>query len=533
MTIDEIKSLKYLTYDILKSSDVWSLATPYISLNLSNPRQMLYHIDHQITSMPLCFCGNKLSWHTDKRQYRSFCSKKCTAIGSVAQAKQTSLQKYGKEHYSQTDDYLKKVKSTSMERFGVDHYSQTEEYKSRVVTTNMKNFGVAYPSQNKEVQLKLVTSYLKKYGVNNPMQNTDVKAKVILSNKKIGYDKLLSYRPLLTPLFTQSEYTKAMGDNNEFKWQCKNCNLEFVADVAFTLRRGCTACNPITSTWGEQIIAKWLEEWGIEFATNNKSIIKPYELDFFVQDANIAIEFNGTYWHSEKASRGSKYHVNKFKMCQEAGIKLIQIFEHELMINEELIKQRLMHVFGRTNNRIAARKLKVITLSANDSNIFFQKNHLQGCIPAKIHYGLVDSVGTIYAAMSFVKPRYSKKLAEWEMARFASISGWSVIGGAQKLLSAFIKQYTPISIVSYADLKWGVGNVYEKLNFSFKHYSSPNYWYFKDILDIKSRVAYQKHKLPKDLHHLGSEWEIMQHLGWNRFWDCGNAVWVWSKFHVT
>jgi hypothetical protein len=135
--------------------------------------------------------------------------------------------------------------------------------------------------------------------------------------------------------------------------------------------------------------------------------------------------------------------------------------------------------------------------------------------------------------MSFVKPRYSKQLAEWEMARFASISGWSVIGGAQKLLSAFIKQYTPISIVSYADLKWGVGNVYEKLNFSFKHYSSPNYWYFKDILDIKSRVAYQKHKLPKDLHHLGSEWVIMQHLGWNRFWDCGNAVWVWSKFHVT
>jgi len=35
-------------------------------------------------------------------------------------------------------------------------------------------------------------------------------------------------------------------------------------------------------------------------------------------------------------------------------------------------------------------------------------------------------------------------------------------------------------------------------------------------------------QLLQDLHHLGSEWDIMQHLGWNRFWDCGNSVWVWQ-----
>jgi hypothetical protein len=392
----------------------------------------------------------------------------------------------------------------------------------------MKNFGVAYASQSKQVQLKTVTKFLENFGVKNPMQHPDIKEKVTISNKKLGYEKLLSYRPTLTALFSQLEYAEHSGPNNKFKWQCNNCSLIFDEEVATTLRRGCPICNPSSLTWGEQLIAKWLTEWHITFDLNNNSIIKPYQLDFFVKNLSIAIEFNGTYWHSEKAKRGSRYHFNKFKMCHDAGIKLIQIFEHELMLHEDLIKQRLMHALGKTSNRIAARKLKVVALASKESKIFFQENHLQGSASAKIHYGLIDTAGTVYAVMSFAKSRYSKKLAEWEMIRFASLSGWSVIGGAQKLLSAFIKQHNPIGIVSYADLKWGPGNLYKKLNFSFKHYSSPNYWYFKDLLDVRSRVAFQKHKLPQDLHHLGSEWDIMQHLGWNRFWDCGNSVWVWQ-----
>lgn len=529
MTINEIKALKYLTFDTLQKLDVWKEALPYLPLALSNPRQLLYHIEHSMCSIPLCFCNKQLAWHPDKREYRKFCSKKCTAIGSIDQAKTTSLRKYGVTHHSQSASFNEKVKTTSVKKYGKEHYSKTQEFKDRSIYSNMKNFGVPYAAQSKEVQAKTVANFLIKYGVENPMQDTKIKESVSQSNKKLGYSKLLAYRPTLTALFTQDEYANKSGGDNKFAWRCNECNSVFDSEITTTLRRGCPTCNPSTRTWGENIIFNWLTEQGIQFETNNTSVIKPYHLDFLILELNLAIEFNGTYWHSEKANRGSRYHFNKYKACQEQGIRLIQIFEHELILNELLIKERLMHALGKTANKIAGRKLKTVSITPKQSKEFLSANHLQGAVPAKFHYGLVDSGNKLYAVMSFAKARYSSKLAEWEITRFASLSGWSIAGGAQKLLSAFVKEINPSGLMSYADLKWGRGDVYEKLKFKFSHYSTPNYWYFKDMLDVKSRIAFQKHKLPKELHHLGSEWKIMQHLGWNRFWDCGNAVWVWQK----
>ena len=188
----------------------------------------------------------------------------------------------------------------------------------------------------------------------------------------------------------------------------------------------------------------------------------------------------------------------------------------------------MFHQIGKTTKRTYARKLQIKEISNIQARSFFIDNHLQGHLNSKLNYGLVDEAGILYSVMSFSKSRFSKELADWELTRFASIKGWSVVGAGQRLFKYFVRQNNPPSVVSYADLKWGHGEIYTKLGFTFKHYSNPNYWYFKTINEIHSRVKFQKHKLPSELHHLGSEWDIMQHLGWNRFWDCGNSVWVWT-----
>ena len=60
--------------------------------------------------------------------------------------------------------------------------------------------------------------------------------------------------------------------------------------------------------------------------------------------------------------------------------------------------------------------------------------------------------------------------------------------------------------------------------------SKPNYFYFKkDVLEIESRVKYQKHKLPNLLENFDSnltEWENMQNNEFNRIFDCGNLVFI-------
>jgi hypothetical protein len=42
-------------------------------------------------------------------------------------------------------------------------------------------------------------------------------------------------------------------------------------------------------------------------------------------------------------------------------------------------------------------------------------------------------------------------------------------------------------------------------------------------------MQFQKHKLvkKKEKNPNNSEWGIMQDLGYDRIWDCGQPTWVW------
>lgn len=208
------------------------------------------------------------------------------------------------------------------------------------------------------------------------------------------------------------------------------------------------------------------------------------------------------------------------------GINLIQIFEHELQTKEEIILDRLSYKLQLIRKVIGARKLDIIEINNKQSREFLTQNHLQQYAPSKISYALKNN-NEILAVMSFVKTRYTKS-ADWEMIRFATKKGYSVPGAANRLFKYAVQELQMKSVIS-SNLNWGYGKLYEQLQFEFKHYSKPNYWYFKSLTDVHSKVKFQKAKLPQELHYLGSEWEIMQHLGWNRYWDTGNAVWIWTK----
>lgn len=62
---------------------------------------------------------------------------------------------------------------------------------------------------------------------------------------------------------------------------------------------------------------------------NNRKVIHPKELDIYIPDLKIAIEFNGTYWHAEERQNNIFIHREKSILCHEKGIRLIHIFEFE------------------------------------------------------------------------------------------------------------------------------------------------------------------------------------------------------------
>lgn len=75
---------------------------------------------------------------------------------------------------------------------------------------------------------------------------------------------------------------------------------------------------------------------------NDKKVLNGKELDIYIPSKNLAIEYNGLYWHSDKATLEkndipnketrmyAKYrHIEKTKLCKEKNIRLIHIFEDD------------------------------------------------------------------------------------------------------------------------------------------------------------------------------------------------------------
>ncbi|MFW5895504.1 MAG: DUF7487 domain-containing protein, partial [archaeon] len=160
--IAKLKSKKRLSLFDLKNSKFGNIDFPD---SITNARQMLWHIENKTFDIPECpICGDFLSWDQDKRKYRTYCSKKCTAIGSKEKSKNTSIEKYGVEHYSKTDEFRERSKVTSLTKYGVEHYSKTDEFRERYTKTNIKKYGVPYPAQNQEIIEKTKSTNLEKYG---------------------------------------------------------------------------------------------------------------------------------------------------------------------------------------------------------------------------------------------------------------------------------------------------------------------------------------------------------------------------------
>jgi len=107
----------------------------------------------------------------------------------------------------------------------------------------------------------------------------------------------------------------------------------------------------------------------------------------------------------------------------------------------------------------------------------------------------------------------------------------SVVGGASKLFNYALKAGID-NIVSYANLRWSNGRLYEILGFTLINRSDPNYRYYKGNNGI-SRIGAQKHKLSKLLgdgyNELLSEKENMKNNGWMVIYDCGNLVYNFKK----
>jgi very-short-patch-repair endonuclease len=271
---------------------------------------------------------------------------------------------------------------------------------------------------------------------------------------------------------------------------------------------------------------EYLKSLGVSFTSNDRTIIKPYELDIVISERKLAIEINGIYWHSIKSNDNKNYHKNKADLCALNGYDLIQIHDADMFLPkiQSVIRSRL----GIAQTKIFGRKVKVIEVTSEEYTKFCDKNHIQSSCAAKIKLGLIDVNGELQSVMSFSKSRFSKSHT-FEMIRYCNRLNHMVIGGAQKLFSYFVKNYMEIgdSCISYCDRRLFNGALYLRLGFTHLRNSSPGYFWINEEGNILSRYQTQKHKLNTNL----TEAAFMQSKKYHKIYDCGQGVYAFDKYN--
>lgn len=289
---------------------------------------------------------------------------------------------------------------------------------------------------------------------------------------------------------------------------------------------------------GEQQVCDMLDSCGIQYITNNRSIIPPYELDIYIPSHNMAIEYCGLYWHSEANGKDKNYHITKHQLCEKHNIRLFTIFEDEWLNTARLCTTRIQHALGIfLAHKLDARQCTVSEIDNKTKNQFLNAHHLQGSDVSAVRLGLFYN-SALVAVMTFAKPSRARQSAAsltrpglWELNRYATDSLHHVRGGAGKLITHFKRHYHWEEIYSYADIRWSVGSMYHALGFELISTSKPNYWYLApDYKHREYRFAYTKASLVKrgycaDL----TESQIMEQCGYSKIWDCGMLKFAIAK----
>lgn len=280
----------------------------------------------------------------------------------------------------------------------------------------------------------------------------------------------------------------------------------------------------VKNSKGCQEIIDFLDENLIDIKVNNRTILNGKEIDIYLPEYKIAIEYNGLFWHSfyphsdkEVIKKDRDYHSFKTQQCLEKGIQLIHIWEDDWRNKKEIWKSRLLQLLGKTQIKISARKCQIKILTKYEKSDFLKSNHIQGNDHSSIDIGLIFE-HKIVSVMTFCKSRYNQNY-EWELSRFCSLINHNIQGGFSKLLSFFRNHYDG-SIVSYADKNLSTGSVYIKNGFKKISETNSNYWYvdLKKGIKIHRSALMKKRISPNDKR---TENEILEELGYRKIFGSG------------
>jgi hypothetical protein len=467
----------------LKINNIINLPIDYIS------KHSKFRVD---VKCDICDKINNVSYlsYNNSLNYGFYSCNKCKTVKTKA----TNLKKYGVETFNNID----KRKNTMNNLYG---YYYNNRYASK--QTCIEKYGFDNVSYLNNVKDKKKNTIFNNYGVDNPTYIKDGKF-IYEQDGYINYDKINKIHTIVC-----DDHTFEINTNLFYSRYYSNTTI-------------CTICNPIGENRQKSIKEKNLYEF-IKLHYD-KQIIQGYrdqfEIDIYLPELNLGFEFNGLYWHSE-IYKDKNYHLDKTKFFKNKGINIIHIWEDDWDYKVDIIKSFILNKISKTSNKIYARKCEIKIVNTKEYKAFINKNHLQGYVNSIIKLGLYYK-NDLVSIMTFdtFEGRKKMEIGGWNLSRFCTVLNTNVIGGASKLLKYFIKNYNPSRIISYADISWSNGNLYDNLKFQNIGESKPDYKYIVNEKRI-NKSRFRKDKLNLEDKTKVTESQIMIDKNIYKIYDCG------------
>ena len=328
---------------------------------------------------------------------------------------------------------------------------------------------------------------------------------------------------------TAKEYR---GSKHPLQFVCPRGHHHHICWDSFNSGSRCGKCKPGYSK-AEVSIRNFISSLGFEVESNTRNLIQPYEIDIYVPEVKLALEYCGLRWHGEKfSSKPRNYHRKKLDMCAARGIRLITIFEDEYIQRPSVVLSRVRQALGVITDRLYARKLDLVEVSLTEARDFLSEHHLQGYSPCSYRFALKDGDRLVQVITfgSLSRHHAGKNGKTVELKRLASLSGTSVVGGASRLFKfALLRMAGKFKYVkSYCDRRWSqlVGDtVYDKLGFKVVSETK----YTPHYIKRQKRYRNQSLRKTKEEQSLGlTEWELRLSQGYDRIWDCGHVTYTYT-----
>ena len=242
-------------------------------------------------------------------------------------------------------------------------------------------------------------------------------------------------------------------------------------------------------------ICAFLEEHGFscsrEIIENQEVIITRLQKDSAATRAIIPVSLTA---HDINQARTQQDRIAKIihNLSTRFGTYPLIITQDRWDTQREMMQRRILshlEIFF----PVYARNCEVRKIDKKEAADFLMNNHSYSDASCRYRYGLflkrhtghiADSgesheykSGTLVAVATFSNARKwikgDKVIRSYEWTRYASLPQVRVNGGMGKLLKTFIAEIQPDDIMSYADLEWSEGGVYEKLGFFPEGIKSP------------------------------------------------------------